>query len=96
MGLNIYNNVDAYHHSTTSWDVYMLKKKLLIIERQLVSKLDEIRITYSHRVDKGSIAESIFRDFLREYLPPSNRIGEGEIFDTLENISTQLDVIITN
>jgi hypothetical protein len=38
----------------------------------------------------------VVRDFLREYLPPENRIGEGEIIDSKGHISTQLDIIITN
>ena len=74
----------------------MIKEKLLIVEKKLVISLEEIRASYSHRGDRGSVAETIVRDLLREYLPPQNRIGQGEIIDTKESISTQLDIVITN
>jgi len=74
----------------------LIKEKLLIVEKQLKSKLEEIRATHKHRGNSGSVTESVVRQFLREYLPPYNRVGEGEIIDLDENISTQLDIIITN
>ena len=74
----------------------MIKEKLKIVQKKLLINLEEIRASYQHRGDRGSASEAIFRDFLKEYLPPANRVGECEIIDTNENISTQLDVIITN
>ncbi|ELB2172868.1 MULTISPECIES: DUF6602 domain-containing protein [Vibrio] len=74
----------------------MIKEKLKIVEKKLLVKLEEIRASHQHRGVRGTASESVFRDFLREYLPPENRIGEGEVIDTNENVSTQLDVIITN
>ncbi|MCL1093301.1 DUF6602 domain-containing protein [Shewanella kaireitica] len=74
----------------------MFKKKFKIIQKRMDLHLEEIRATLSHRGDRGSSAESILKDFLKEYLPPYNRIGEGEIIDTKGNQSTQLDIVITN
>lgn len=74
----------------------MIKEKLKIVERKLALNLEEIRTSYNHKGDRGSVSEASFREFLREYLPPSNRVGEGEIIDLEENVSTQLDIIITN
>jgi len=74
----------------------MIKEKLQSVQRRLEASLEEIRASHSHRGNRGSNAESVVRDFLREYLPPDNRIGEGEIIDSREHISTQLDIIITN
>ena len=74
----------------------MIKKKLEIVEKKLALNLEEIRASYNHRGDRGSVSEAIFRDFIREYLPQYNRVGEGEVIDTNEMVSTQLDVVITN
>lgn len=74
----------------------MIKEKLKIVEKRISVSLEEIRASYKHRGDRGSKSEAIFREFLMEYLPPENRVGEGEVIDTNENISTQLDVVITN
>ncbi len=74
----------------------MIKEKLKIVEKKLLLNLEEIRVSHQHKGNRGTISESVFRDFLKEYLPPTNRVGEGEIIDINENISTQLDIIITN
>jgi len=74
----------------------MIKNKLKIVDKKLSLSLEEIRASYNHNGDRGSVSEAVFRDFLREYLPPLNRVGEGEVVDLREQISTQLDVIITN
>ncbi|MCX5864867.1 MAG: hypothetical protein NTW42_07315 [Deltaproteobacteria bacterium] len=74
----------------------MIKKKLQAVQKRLEASLEEIRASHSHRGNRGSVAEVVVRAFLREYLPPDNRVGEGEIIDSKEHISTQLDIVITN
>ena len=74
----------------------MLRERIAILERQMLLRLDEIRQKYSHPGNKGANVEVIVRDFLREFLPPTNRIGHGEVIDSHDNISSQIDVIVTN
>lgn len=74
----------------------MLRDRIQLLERQMRLKLDEIRATHTHAGNKGANVEVIVRDFLREFLPPFNRIGHGEIIDLNDNISSQTDVIVTN
>lgn len=59
-------------------------------------KFDSIRDEYNHKGNMGSNIEQIVRNFLTEFLPPTNRIGEGEVIDSFDNVSNQLDIIITN
>ena len=74
----------------------MLHAKLAMIEKQMPTRLEVIRIEHMHRGSIGSNTEGVLRDFLREYLPPHNRIGHGEVIDLHDSISSQLDVVITN
>ncbi len=73
-----------------------LIKKISLIEKQMVAKLEEIRATFTHKGIKGSTVESAFRDFLRMYLPRRLNVGQGEIIDRSFNTSNQVDVIITD
>ncbi|GAD88970.1 hypothetical protein VHA01S_013_00070 [Vibrio halioticoli NBRC 102217] len=74
----------------------MFKKKFEIIQKRMELNLQEIRESLSHSGDRGSSAEGVVREFLCSYLPPYNRIGEGEIIDINGAQTTQLDLIITN
>lgn len=74
----------------------IFKKKLSIVDKQLIHKLEEIQVSLSHNGNRGSSAEAVMREFLKVYLPSSNMIGEGEIVDTNGNTTTQLDIIIAN
>jgi hypothetical protein len=74
----------------------MFKKKFELIQKRMELNLQEIRESLSHRGDRGSSAEGVVREFLSSYLPPYNRIGEGEIVDIKGSQTTQLDLIITN
>ena len=74
----------------------MIKEKLQAVQKRLEASLEEIRAVHTHRGNRGSVAESVVREFLREYLPPDYRVGEGEVIDSNEHVSTQLDIIITN
>ncbi len=55
-----------------------------------------IRATHQHHGDMGSNVEQIVREFLREYLPASNRVGFGEVIDQAGGTSAQTDIVITN
>lgn len=74
----------------------VLNEKLKIIQRQLEARFETIRDTHQHKGSKGSNVEQIIRDFLREYLPIMNRVGEGEVIDQNGNYSSQTDIVITN
>ncbi len=73
-----------------------IRRILEIKEERLNIRLKEIRASHNHRGEQGSSLEEVFREFLKEYLPPENRVGAGEVIDTKGAISTQLDVVITN
>jgi hypothetical protein len=74
----------------------MIKQKLDAVQAQMWAKLEEIRASHLHKVSIGSNTEQIVREFLRAYLPLSNRIGHGEIIDLTQNSSKQTDVVILN
>lgn len=74
----------------------MLKKRLKILKKQMELRLEEIRTQHKHSGNKGTNIEEIIRQFLREFLPPYFRIGNGEVIDRNDNISRQADVVITN
>lgn len=73
-----------------------LKAKLKIVDQRFLVKLEEIQISMDHKSNRGSNAEEVLRVFLREYLTDDKRVGEGEIIDTNNNTTTQLDVVVTN
>ena len=62
----------------------------------MLLRFEEIREAYNHSGNKGSNAEQIVRDFLRQFLPPSYRIGHGEVIDQNGGCSKQIDIVITN
>lgn len=74
----------------------MIQEKLRLLQKQMELKLQDIRISYQHRGIKGEKVEQLLRDFLREYLPPYNRVGSGEVIDSHGLVSSQTDVVITN
>jgi hypothetical protein len=59
-------------------------------------RFEEIRLAHQHSGNKGANVEQIVREFLREFLPPYNRIGQGEVIDRDGSYSRQIDVIVTN
>lgn len=62
----------------------------------MLEKFEEIRQYHNHTTVKGTNAELVLRDFLREFLPFYNRIGTGEIIDSYDAVSKQIDLVITN
>ncbi len=70
----------------------MLKVK----EEQLRSNLDEARATFSHTGDKGDHVEAAARQFLKAHLPRRFDIGQGEVIDTHEARSGQLDIVVSD
>ncbi|WP_155523684.1 DUF6602 domain-containing protein [Nodosilinea nodulosa] len=73
-----------------------LVQRFSIVQKQFQLKLEEIRSTHQHQGNKGSNVEQIIRDFLRAYFPLDHRIGQGEVIDSGGEISSQLDIIMTN
>lgn len=58
------------------------------------NQLDRIRIASSHNGLKGTGAEEILAEFLRERLPASLGVTAGQVVDRDGNISKQVDVVI--
>ena len=48
-------------------------------EQRLRVQLEDIRKKYVHAGNKGDQVEATTRDFLSRYLPPTNRVGHGEV-----------------
>ncbi|MGG0277785.1 DUF6602 domain-containing protein [Bacillus rhizoplanae] len=74
----------------------MIREKLGSLQRQMELKLEEIQIVHKHRGNRGDNAEEIVREFLREYLPSLQRVGNGEIIDSTGQISNETDIVILN
>ena len=74
----------------------ILKARLGLLQEIMNLRLQIIRKSHQHSGNKGANAEQIVRDLLREYLPPSYRIGHGEVIDRKGGISREIDVVITN
>jgi hypothetical protein len=66
------------------------------IAKQMLLDFDKGRMLSRHPGIRGDSAESIVRNFLRQYLPSNLEISSGQIFDTNGRISNQLDIIITD
>lgn len=49
-----------------------------------------------HAVTKGALREKYLTDFLRSLLPPNLVVTGGFICDVLDNITPQIDLIVTN
>ncbi|GGC97840.1 DUF6602 domain-containing protein [Pontibacillus salipaludis] len=70
--------------------------KLSVLQRGMELKLEEIQLSHKHKGNRGDNSEEVVRDFLREFLPLYNRIGHGEIVDTIGNVSNESDIVILN
>ena len=77
-------------------DAELLKQKIGLLEKQMLTKLEEIRLSHQHRGIKGDLAERELRTFLTTYLPRRLGVGTGEIVDRNFNTSNQMDVVITS
>lgn len=73
-----------------------IQNKIGAIQAQMRARLDEIRSESGHSLTKGLKAEEPLREFLREYLPSTYRVGHGEIIDLHARSSKQLDVVVTD
>ena len=56
----------------------------------------EAREKYKTPEDIAQHREDAFRNFLKEFLPPSYMLGKGEIIDSMGNRSSQVDIIVCN
>jgi hypothetical protein len=64
------------------------------VEQRLRAGLQEIRAQLHHSGNKGSLAESAFRQALGRFLPRTLGLGHGEIIDTRGTRSAQCDLVI--
>lgn len=65
--------------------------------KKMQAELDEARQAIdSHMAARGTSFESIFREFLKKYLPPSLDVSTGFLVDSNGNQSHQLDIIISD
>jgi len=67
----------------------MLKKSIKRIEADF-----DFSATIDHKCSKGTFRELILKNFLRPFLPGCYGVSGGQAFDTIGNISKQLDVVI--
>lgn len=61
--------------------------------KELESSLENSRL-FEHNPTIGTFREDIIKYFLRPYLPEAYSLASGQIFDSLDNMSKQIDVII--
>lgn len=73
-----------------------LRKKISVIEKQMLLKLEEVRNDFEHKGNRGARVENIFRGFLKTYLPRRLNVGHGEIIDRSFRTSNQVDVVVTD
>lgn len=66
------------------------------VAAQMRSDLKKARNAVPHAATKGASAEDTFRTFLRDYLPRSLDVSSGFLVDVEGNVSSQLDVIISD
>jgi len=71
-----------------------LRKRARLIDRRLGLSLEYARASFSHKGNKGSVAEQALRLALAEYLPSRLQIGHGEIIDGRGRSTGQIDVVI--
>ena len=65
--------------------------------KKMQTELDEARQAIdSHMAARGTSFESIIREFLKKYLPPSLDVSTGFLVDSNGNQSRQLDIIISD
>lgn len=72
----------------------MIPEFLQHIENQMQQSLTETRLKFQNSTNKGSGLEKVLRDFLRDYLPRNKSVGHGEIIDSFNHRSPQVDVAI--
>ena len=64
---------------------------------QITARLADARTKFDHRGDRGTAGVEVpFREFLAEYLPRALAVGQGEIIDTSDRRSGQVDVVIAD
>lgn len=71
----------------------LIQKHLKHYETSLASNFTLSSIT-THGSSKGSAREIVIKDFLNTNLPSNLDITSGQIFDSKDNISSQVDIII--
>lgn len=68
------------------------------IEEAFKEKKERMKATLSakkpHATEKGNSSENIWIDFFKEILPHRYKVDKGFVFDSMGNISQQIDIII--
>ena len=64
-------------------------------ERLRIS-LDDARTSLRQSGNRGDANEGAVRDFLRAHLPPTYRVGQGEVIDHAGRQSRQMDVVVAD
>ncbi len=54
-----------------------------------------IRTTFNNNTNKGNGFEVVIRNLIRTYIPLTYNVTQGEIIDTFEKQSGQIDLLIT-
>ena len=67
----------------------MLRKSIARIQADF-----DFSATIDHNVSKGTFREYIVKHFLRPFFPSAYGISGGQAFDSNEEISRQLDIVI--
>ncbi len=62
--------------------------------KDMQSRLEQIRVAATHSGLKGTAAEEVLAEFLRERLPASLGVTAGQVVDRDGNLSKQVDVVI--
>jgi hypothetical protein len=70
------------------------EKHFRAVAQRLRAGLEETRAQLHHSSNKGSLAESSFRQALARFLPRTLGLGHGEIIDTRGGRSAQCDLVI--
>lgn len=70
-----------------------LMTALRTASQRVIADLEDSEL-FTHNGEKGAIREQIIQTFLRPYLPDCYSIGTGQIFDSSDEMSAQIDVIL--
>jgi len=61
--------------------------------KRMIADLEDSEL-FTHNGEIGDIREQIVQSFLRPYLPDCYSLGTGQIFDSKDQMSKQIDVVI--
>src|ERR1700730_3685857 len=62
--------------------------------KSLILEFESSASNVKHKGGRGSVREEAFKEFLGKYLPKRYSVGKGEVFNSQNRISGELDVIL--